>query len=81
MSTFRVLDSEPGDLQALKRRLWDAVQAAHGILKSRKHDDKLRACHALGQLSNAYVKLCEVADLEARVAALETAKEGEKDAA
>ena len=75
MNDKTVLHSESGDLQALKCRLWDAVTAAHGILRSRRNDDKLRACHALGQLSNSYTRLCEVADLESRIASLESRAE------
>ncbi len=64
---------EPGDLEALRACLWDGVTAAHGLLKTRTNDTKLRAIHALSQSAAAYRAVLETADLEARIARLEAA--------
>jgi hypothetical protein len=61
----------PGDREALRARLWDAVEAAHALLRSRKPDVKLRAVHATSQAASAYAKLLDDGDLEARLEALE----------
>lgn len=77
MSKEPVRNGEPGDLTALRARLWDAVTTAHSLLKSRTNDTRLRAIHALSQSASAYRALVETSDLERRISALEAAKEAE----
>lgn len=55
-----------------RRALWRAVEATEGVLTN--SDDPaltLRAAHALTQSAAAYAKLVQVAEMEARIEALE----------
>lgn len=67
-----------GDLERAKKRLWRAVLRASEIIESEDLNLALRAIHALGQVTLAYAKLHEAADLEARLSALETAVQQRK---
>lgn len=71
--------AESGDMQALRSRLWAAVESAAGLLKSRKPEVRLKAVHATAQAGAAYRNVLETCDLEARIAALEAVKEGDDD--
>lgn len=64
-----------GDVEAVRRKLWQAVLAAEDLLLDPKasRDDQTRAVHALVQAGGAYRGILEVADLEARIRALEEA--------
>ena len=68
-----------GDLEKLKKKVWQSISAAEEILLDEHTDNatRLRAIHALIQASTAYTRLVEfdesaqrVAELEARVAAV-----------
>ena len=62
-----------GTVADLQLKLWRAMSAADDVLDDRAADAalKLRALHALTQASSAYLKVLEVGELEARMAALE----------
>mgnify|MGYP001105632515 CR=1 FL=1 len=62
---------KPGDLATLRRVLWTGVLSAEELLGSENPELKLRAVHAIAQVSASYAKLCESSDLEARIVALE----------
>ena len=65
---------KPGDLQALRRKLWQAILEAERVLLTNDDDEVvLRAVHALAQATGHYAKLIEAGDLAARVQALEQA--------
>jgi hypothetical protein len=70
---------KPGNLAQLVRILWQAVLEAQAVLEGADEDEaelKLRAVHALGQVSGQYAKLLEIDELEARLSALEQAMKG-----
>jgi hypothetical protein len=64
---------KPGNLTHLRRVLWDTILAVEELLdvRPRSTDVVLKSAHALAQLSTAYTKLMETADLEERLAKLE----------
>lgn len=62
-----------GDLERAKKRLWRAVLRASEIVEDPDPALALKGIHALAQACGVYTKLFEVAELEARVAALEAA--------
>ncbi len=65
----------PGDVDALRRKIWRAILAAELLLEHAEPDIRLRAVNAIGQTGNTYRGILELADLEARVAALEASAE------
>lgn len=67
--------SKPGNLEALKRDLWHVLQAALRVLDAPDTTPELtlRAVHAMAQAAGQYARLIEVGELEARLAALESA--------
>lgn len=67
--------NKPGDTAKLQQKLWRAVAAAERMLfaENTTYDDQIRAIHALVQAAGSYAKLLETAELEARIAELETA--------
>jgi hypothetical protein len=63
---------KPGDLGALKITLWRAILEAERVLLESEDDElSLKAVHAVSQASGQYLRLLEIGELEARVAALE----------
>lgn len=66
---------QPGDIAALRLKLWDVCERLHFELKKDKGitEEQLRHVHAFSQLSSVYIKATEVGELEARVEALEAA--------
>lgn len=65
--------AKPGTVTDLRRRLWQAVEAATDIVTDPEADAalRLRAVHGLTQASGSYLKLVEADEFEARLAALE----------
>lgn len=63
----------PGDLAALKRRLWRAFCDAEDVLDldDIPPDLRLKAISTMGTLGAVYAKLLEGADLEAQIKAME----------
>ena len=63
---------KPGDLPAAMRLLWTALcEAEDVLLGSEDAELTLKACHCISQCAGQFVKLLEVGDYEARLAALE----------
>jgi hypothetical protein len=63
---------KPGDLAALKITLWRALLEAERVLLESDDDElSLKAVHALSQASGQYLKLLEIGEFEASIAALE----------
>ena len=62
-----------GSVADVRRRLWQAVEAAAEIVSDPASDAglRLRAVHGLTQASGSYLKLVEADEFEARLAALE----------
>lgn len=74
----RKLRGKPGRLPEVQLILWHALKRAQGILDASTEDDAtLRAIHCLSQVAGQYVKLLEIGELEARIAALEAAQKGD----
>lgn len=81
----RPLDTPPkrtrkvGSVADARRVLWRAVRAVEGLLTVPDVTPSLvlRASHALAQSAGVYLRLVEVDELEARVAALEKAAYGD----
>jgi len=65
---------KPGDLSQVLRMLWQALlEAEEVLLESDNAEWTLKAVHAISQSAGQYVKLLEVGELEARLAAVEQA--------
>lgn len=64
---------KPGDLSSLRRTLWAALLTGEELADDADPATRLRALHAISQLAGTYLKAIEVADLEARIEALERA--------
>jgi hypothetical protein len=71
---------KPGDLAALRRVLWSVIVEVEALMDDDGNADPrvhqaltLKAAHALAQLSGAYTRVLEGADLETRIVALEAA--------
>jgi hypothetical protein len=66
---------KPGSLAQLRGMLWEGLLAAASMIDepSASEDRKVKGMHALAQLSGCYLKVVEVHDLAAKVAALEAA--------
>lgn len=62
-----------GDLDAARKKLWQAITTAEDVLLGNESDDvlTLKAVHAITQACTAYAKLVEASELEARLAELE----------
>lgn len=71
-----------GSVEDLQAALWRAIDRLNESLKSKKgadvDDAALRRMHALCQLGGVYLKVVEVGELEARIAALEAANAAKK---
>ncbi len=65
----------PGDLDALRRKLWRAILAAELLLEHSDAQTRLRAVHAISQCSASYRGIIADAELEQRISALEAAAE------
>jgi hypothetical protein len=62
-----------GSLNDLSRVLWKAVRECEQMLESEDKTLKLRAIHALAQVSGPFVKALDGSDIEARLEAIEAA--------
>lgn len=66
-----------GDLDGARRRLWRALEMAEAVLlDAAAADDRtgvLKAVHATTQAAAAFARIVEVGEIEARLAAVETA--------
>jgi hypothetical protein len=61
-----------GDLQALTKALWQAIRDIERALETAvDHSELVSAAHALAACANAYSRLLQMGDYEARLAALE----------
>ena len=69
--------SKPGTLEDARALLWRALTRAGELLEEEDPALSLKAIHAISQGASAYAKIVEVGELEARIAALEAAQEGE----
>lgn len=69
-----------GDLDAMRRKLWQAVTTAEeAMLAAADAGDTaatLRGVHALAQASGAFVRIVEAGEIEPRLAELEKRLEG-----
>jgi hypothetical protein len=65
----------PGDLDALRRKVWSAVLEAEALLMRPRASiaTKLRAIHALTQVALAYQRIVPGSELEERIRRLEEA--------
>jgi hypothetical protein len=72
---------KPGDLTQLRAVLWRTILEVEALLDARPPSNELviKSAHALAQLAGSYTKLVETADLETRLAALETAMQVDKE--
>jgi uncharacterized small protein (DUF1192 family) len=70
------LQRTPGDLDAVKHRLWAVLLSSYDDIVE-EADPQVRRTHyyALTAIVSAYSKLIEVGELEARIAALEAVAE------
>jgi hypothetical protein len=77
----KALRNQPGDLESTKRRTWGMLCLAYDeVATAEDTDQRRKAMLAYAQLASVYVKLYEVAELEPRLQALETAmQQTEKD--
>jgi hypothetical protein len=73
----RKLRGKPGTLPELLLILWHTLKRAQGVLDAATDDEAtLKAVHAVSQCAGQYVKLLEIGELEARIAALEAVQKG-----
>jgi hypothetical protein len=63
--------SKPGNLQDVLGIVWKALETVQAALEDTDVLIRLKASHAVFQGAQAYSKLYEVGELEARLAALE----------
>jgi hypothetical protein len=70
-----------GNLAELQRVLWRTVLEVEALLDTRPPSTEvvLRCAHALAQLAGAYKGVVEVADIEARLSALEQAAAADRN--
>jgi hypothetical protein len=68
---------KPGNLDDLRRVLWQVILEVEALLDTRppSHELVLKSAHALSQLAASYRAVTETADLEQRIQALEHAAE------
>jgi hypothetical protein len=64
---------KPGTIHDVLGIVWVALAAAQDALSSELTTDRLKGCHAVFQGAQAYAKLLEIGELEARLKALEDA--------
>lgn len=70
----RRLARSRGTLEDLSKVLWQAIMEVKGVLEQDDPMMKLKAAHAIATVGGTYIKALEIADLEARIIALETGK-------
>jgi hypothetical protein len=68
--------AKPPSIREASLIVWKALEAAQAILKETDPTLKLKACHCVFQGAQAFAKLHEVGELEARLLALEQALPG-----
>ncbi len=61
-----------GSVADVRKRLWEAVEAAATLTGSEDPGVRLRAVHAVTQAAGAYSKIVEACEFESRIAALES---------
>lgn len=71
----RLKRRKAGTLEHARALLWQALERAAELLEEDDPALSLKAVHALSQGASSYAKLVEVGELEARIAALEVAKD------
>jgi hypothetical protein len=74
--TARKAKAKPPSVKEASLIVWKALEAAQAILEESDPTVKLKACHAVFQGAQAFAKLHEVGELEARLEALENAAPG-----
>lgn len=62
---------KPGDLAALRRRLWGALTEIETLIEHEDPHLRLKAAHALATMAGCYLKATELSDLEVRLGVLE----------
>jgi hypothetical protein len=72
----------PGNLAALKRRLWRAFCDTEDLLdmEDLSPELRLRAIATMGTVGAVYAKLLEASELEARLSHMEALMEGRREA-
>jgi hypothetical protein len=76
----KALRHKPGDLESTKRRTWGVLCLAYDeVAAAADGDQRRKAMLAFTQIAGVYVKLYEIAELEPRLAALESAMQADKD--
>jgi hypothetical protein len=70
--------AKPPNIQSAALIVWKALQTAQKILEDADATMQLKACHAVFQGAQAFAKLYEVGELEARMVALEAKTGGPK---
>jgi hypothetical protein len=76
----KALRNAPGDLDAVKRRTFGVLCLAYEEIGTADDADQRRkAMLAYAQVAGVYIKLYEIAELEPRLAALESAMQTEND--
>jgi hypothetical protein len=69
-----IKQSKPPSVQDAALIVWEALRTAQEILKEEDPVMQLKACHAVFQGAQAYSKLYEVGEIEARLQALENSQ-------
>lgn len=64
-------DDQAGTIDAVREKLWTAIERVETMTRSDDDALALKAVHALVQACGAFVKVVEVGELEARMADLE----------
>jgi hypothetical protein len=76
--TAKKAKAKPPSIKEASLIVWKALEAAQAILGESDPTLKLKACHAVFQGAQAFAKLHEVGELEARLLALEAKTGGLK---
>ena len=66
--------SKPGNLQEVISKVWAALERAEQALETDDMNQALKACHCIFQGAQAYSKVYETGELEARLAVLEVSQ-------
>jgi hypothetical protein len=69
----KALRGTPGSIEETRRRTWAVLCLAYEDCGAEDPDQRRKAVLAYGQLVATYVKLCELTEVEARLAAVEVA--------
>ena len=63
---------KPGDLPKLKRALWETIRDLEEVLETATtSEETCRAAHAMAACGNAYTKLVQIGEYEARLSLIE----------